>query len=314
MRPATAGSPKLAAELGIKVLAGEALGSVSDGDDAAPTRRRRHHHRRAVRRDRRTARRLLSRRGAQPRRDPRSRPRAPRDHRDPPGWTLRTDPDPRRRRCGRLGPPLSLAHRPVPAHRPRRGVATRGLSPRPRGPGRHGELRRIRPRGCSRPPAGGRSTNCAPRRSQARKLPLLAISRDDSPPPRGLDGRRVDDRRRAAAADLHVLPPGVPRGLERGADIASRRRPRASTRSPGLFRVSEPTMAARSTRAKRKIVEAGIPFATPPPHRLAERLEAVLAVDLPRVHRGLRGHGGLRRWCAPTSATRRSASAARSTN
>ena len=45
-----------------------------------------------------------------------------------------------------------------------------------------------------------------------------------------------------------------------------------------LFRVSESTMAARITRAKRKIVAAGIPFAVPPTERLVERIEAVLAV------------------------------------
>ena len=35
----------------------------------------------------------------------------------------------------------------------------------------------------------------------------------------------ADDRRRAAAADLHVLPSGVAAGRERGVDLATRRRP-----------------------------------------------------------------------------------------
>ena len=42
-----------------------------------------------------------------------------------------------------------------------------------------------------------------------------------------------------------------------------------------LFLVTEPTMAARLTRAKKKVVTAGIPFAVPAPDDLPERLETV---------------------------------------
>lgn len=45
-----------------------------------------------------------------------------------------------------------------------------------------------------------------------------------------------------------------------------------------LFLVAPATMAARLTRAKRKIAAAGIPFAVPPPERLSERLDAALTV------------------------------------
>jgi RNA polymerase sigma factor (sigma-70 family) len=44
------------------------------------------------------------------------------------------------------------------------------------------------------------------------------------------------------------------------------------------FLVSEATMAARITRAKKKIARAGIPFRVPPPAELAARTDAVLTV------------------------------------
>jgi RNA polymerase sigma-70 factor (ECF subfamily) len=44
------------------------------------------------------------------------------------------------------------------------------------------------------------------------------------------------------------------------------------------FLVSEETMAQRLVRAKKKIIEAGIPYETPDPSELDQRLEGVLAV------------------------------------
>ncbi|MDP9101863.1 MAG: sigma-70 family RNA polymerase sigma factor [Actinomycetota bacterium] len=43
------------------------------------------------------------------------------------------------------------------------------------------------------------------------------------------------------------------------------------------FLVAEPTMAARITRAKKKIASAGIPYQVPEEHELGERLDGVLA-------------------------------------
>ncbi len=45
-----------------------------------------------------------------------------------------------------------------------------------------------------------------------------------------------------------------------------------------LFLVPEATMAARLTRAKRKIVAAGVPFDVPPPGRIPERLDGVAEI------------------------------------
>jgi RNA polymerase sigma-70 factor (ECF subfamily) len=112
-----------------------------------------------------------------------------------------------------------------------------------------------------------------------RKLPLLvepATADPDDPDGRdgrdGLDAAVPDDRLRLVFTCCHPA-------LSPEARIALTLRLVCGVPTPDVaraFLVPEPTMAARITRAKKKISQARIPFRVPGPSELPERVDSVL--------------------------------------
>jgi RNA polymerase sigma-70 factor (ECF subfamily) len=122
------------------------------------------------------------------------------------------------------------------------------------------------------------------RRDQAlrRKLPLLVGTDPATSDP--LDGAGEGEE-----ADMSQLPDDRLRliftcchpALAPEAQVALTLRLVCGLTTPEIaraFLVSEPTMAARITRAKKKIALARIPYRVPPAHELPDRLDAVLTV------------------------------------
>ncbi|GAA1010672.1 RNA polymerase subunit sigma-24 [Acrocarpospora pleiomorpha] len=100
----------------------------------------------------------------------------------------------------------------------------------------------------------------------ARRLPLLVVDTDPSGIP--------DDRLRMVFTCCHpalAMPSRVALTLRCVGGLTTRQIAR-------LFLVTEPTMAARITRAKKKIAQAGIPYRVPSGEELLTRLDGVLAV------------------------------------
>jgi RNA polymerase sigma factor (sigma-70 family) len=109
-------------------------------------------------------------------------------------------------------------------------------------------------------------------RRQRRYEEKLALLVREGPPPERAD--EVDDRLRLIFTCCHPA-------LSREAQLALTLRAVIGLTTPEIahaFLATEPAIAQRIVRAKRKIVEAGIPYRVPAPERLVERLEEVLAV------------------------------------
>jgi RNA polymerase sigma-70 factor (ECF subfamily) len=106
------------------------------------------------------------------------------------------------------------------------------------------------------------------------KLPLLVEPEDSAmPEPTGAD-TILDDRLRLIFTCCHP-------GLAPEAQVALTLRLICGVATPDIaraFLVPEATMAARLTRAKKKIAAARIPYAVPSPAELPERVDAVLTV------------------------------------
>jgi len=117
----------------------------------------------------------------------------------------------------------------------------------------------------------------ARRRTLEAKLPLLVDPQPAETPMPGADPDPdviPDDRLRLVFTCCHPA-------LAREAQVALTLRLVCGVPTPDVahaFLVSEPTMAARITRAKKKIAGAGIPYAVPEAAELPARLDAVLTV------------------------------------
>ena len=289
------------------------------GHGGAGPRRRDRDHRRPLRRGQGAHRRLLDHRGARPRRRPRLGAQGgPGDHRcrsrcvrsrTTPSTEPRLGSRARRRRSSACSARSTAARWPswsassATSTSPRRRCRTRsprpcerwptdGLPPSPAGwiitTARNRAIDRLR-----------REASRADRHAQA----ALLHARDE--PRRGGAGAG-----RAAAADLHLLPPGArPRRAGR-ADAAAPRRAHAPRRSRGPSSCRSRRWRSGWCGPRARSATRSIPYRVPAAAELAEPAAVRAGRRLPHLQRGLHGQLGSASWCAPTSAPRRSGSAA----
>ncbi|GAA1711045.1 RNA polymerase sigma factor [Brachybacterium phenoliresistens] len=109
----------------------------------------------------------------------------------------------------------------------------------------------------------------------ARTLPLLAVEEKRAPDPADVVAGGLDDDR------LRLILTCCHPALDRSAQVALTLRlvcGLSTAEVARAFLVQESAMAARLTRAKKKIAQARIPFRAPAPEELDERLDGALAV------------------------------------
>jgi RNA polymerase sigma factor (sigma-70 family) len=114
-----------------------------------------------------------------------------------------------------------------------------------------------------------------------RKLPLLVGTHPTSDPLDGEGGGEEAEMSQLPDDRLRLIFTCCHPALAPEAQVALTLRLVCGLTTPEIaraFLVSEPTMAARITRAKKKITLARIPYRVPPAHELPDRLDAVLTV------------------------------------